>query len=138
MLDRVEQLRTRLVTGREFADILAWFDDHVAAHPDLFAYSRSRDQPLLLAVIQRCAEQVRPTFELQRHQMFALRGTGFWHGIANGQRDYVYFFYYESLGLGLAAMCNLFDPRGTAHFLRFSLVTPGEGATPGRTTRGST
>lgn len=138
LLRVIDELRERLVNGRDFSETLDFFDDHVVRSPDdLFAHSEHDHNERLLEAIRGSTRQVCPGFELLACFMSEVRGAGFWHGIGCGARQQVYFFYFESIEMGLIAVCDPFDPRGLAHYMRFSVVRPTGTFMPGRMARGS-
>ena len=134
---RIRDLRERFVAAREFSRAFAYFDDHVVCSPDLFPYSDHRDNDRLLRAIHTCTERVSPTFDRFRHRMFEVRGTGFWHGMGQGLRHHIHFFYFDCIDMGMAALYDPLDPRCMVAYLRFSRVEPVGWTMPGRVTPGS-
>ena len=124
MVARIDALRQCFLAAKDLSDPFERFDTDLVPLPDFFSHSHSGTHPVLSATVDFIAKRVRPDIQLIERVMYEVPGTGFWHGMAYSAHEFVFFYYFDSIAMGLVGMQNPFDPRGLAHYLRFSAITP--------------
>lgn len=123
--------------AKDLSDPFSRFDTDLVPLPDFFSHSHEGTHPVLWAAVESIARRVRSDITLVDHLMYQVPGTGFWHGMACSAQELVFFYYFDSIAMGLVGMQNPFDPSGLGHYIRFSAVTPVGSSAPSRAARAS-
>ncbi len=118
-LNRLKELKDKLMVAEEIGDIWDFFFDHFGENPEFMALGKRRKSPLLHGILVKLGTELfGPKGKLTALQLVVLRSQRFAHGscFLGGLPATV--LYFADIGLGSAAVT---DPAtGRTHFIRFT------------------
>jgi hypothetical protein len=126
-LSKLETLKEKLVSAKDFSEVWTWFLDHLGENPEFMGLGERVKDPFLEMVLRQIGQQLfgRPV-ELHDILFVYLKEHGFVHGALTLEDRPATVFYFQDIKQGLVVIAWSLAPTETkfARFSGYAMPTP--------------